>query len=126
MTMTANTWSDVDHSMLKVNHVLQFSAHSVPTPNNALLAVDVVSPSQIQATNFLKYFYVNLKDKAHILNFYKNMAAQSIAYNIFLTLKKDTTTYLGVQPYSVRTDTQSTSLTALCTKFCQIDNIQAS
>ena len=70
LIMTADTWPDVDYSMLKVNHALRDAAHSVPTSNNALLMADVVAPSQIQGTNFFKYAHVNPKDKTQILNFY--------------------------------------------------------
>ena len=55
MVMTADTWSDADHSILKIKYSLRVAAHLVPTTNNTILTANVVDPSQIQATNFIKY-----------------------------------------------------------------------
>ena len=123
MAMTDNTWADVDLGLLKMKHELREASKTSQSSTTNILTPDMVSPAQINATNFLKYVHVSLKDKNQILNFYKNLVTQSKAYNIFITPESDITKSLGAQPLHMSDESRDATSTALYTKFCQIGTI---
>ena len=123
MAMTDITWADVDLGLLKMKHELREASKTSQSSTTNILTPDMVSPAQINATNFLKYVHVSLKDKNQILNFYKNLVTQSKAYNIFITPESDITKSLGAQPLHMSDESRDATSTALYTKFCQIGTI---
>ena len=64
MAITAETWSDVDLGLLKMKHELREAAKTASSTTTNLLTPDMVVPAQINATNFLKYVHISLKDKS--------------------------------------------------------------
>ena len=85
MAMAVDTWADVDQSMLKMKSTLRAAAQSVPSSTTGIFTPQIIAPSHILATSFLKYVHVILKDKSQILNFYKNLVTQYNDYNVSLT-----------------------------------------
>ena len=121
--MMAETWADVDLDLLKMKHELREAAKTDPSTTTNLLTSDMVTPAQINTTNFLKYVHVSLKDKSQFLNFYKNLVTHSKAYNVFNTLESDITKSLGAQPLNMCDTRRAATSMALYTKFCQTGTI---
>ena len=122
IAMTADDWAAVDTEMLRLNHSLRTALLASPVPSITTTA-DTVTPAQIQATNFLKYVHVSLKDKFQILNFYSNLVTQSEAHNVYLTPSEEITALLGAEPHGMSTESRNATVTVLYTKICQKDTI---
>ena len=125
IAMDADDWAAVDTDMLRLNHSLRTALLASPVPTITTTA-DTVMPAQIQATNFLKYVHVTLKNKHQILNFYSNLVTQSEAHNVFLTPSDKITALLGAEPQAMKSDSRNATATVLYTKFCQTDTIDPS
>ena len=65
MTMMCNIWETVDRNMLCVNHTI---AKTVTTTTKLSVTASTVTPSQIEATYFLKHISVSLVNKNQIKN----------------------------------------------------------
>ena len=62
MTMTSGTWEPFGVSMLRINQALASTSIDVTQPT---LINNIVKPSQIETTPFLKYVHLTLLDKRH-------------------------------------------------------------
>ena len=81
--------------MLRLNHALSKTAIATVKPS---VTASTVTPSQIKATSFLKYFSVSLIDKIQILNLYQNLATQATSYNVFIRPRFEITVQKWVIP----------------------------
>ena len=115
MAMTCDSWDLVDVTVLRINHTLTKS--TLTTKSSPTVTADTVTASQIEATNFLKYCNVSLRDKSQILNFYDNLVTQATGYNIFLRPSMEITPLNGVIPDYLSSDCESMTATALYSKL---------
>ena len=121
MAMTCDSWDLVDVTVLRINHTLTKS--TLTTKSSPTVTADTVTASQIEATNFLKYCNVSLRDKSQILNFYDNLVTQATGYNIFLRPSIEITPLDGVVPDFISYDCERMTATALYSKLSQNDTI---
>ena len=123
MAMTAASWDMVDVSILRMNHDLSQSAIVDVKPS---VTPATVTRSQIESTNFQKYYNIPLTNKNQTANFYDNLLSQASAYNIFIRPSMELTSNDGVIPDLLSQELQDVTATALYTKFCQADVINKS
>ena len=78
-----------------------------------------VTPSQIEATSFLKYVSVNLID--NIQKKYWNLATYITSHKLFMRIYTNITVQKGVIPGGILPDSQRSTTMALYTQFYQTD-----
>ena len=121
MLMMAATWETMDIMTLRLNQVSISTAMSAsPKPS---ITATTVTLSNMETTNFLKYFSVVLTDNSQFLNFYDNLVTQAAGFNIFLRPSNEITRVKGVVLDYMDPDAENATATALYTEFRQIYTI---
>ena len=125
--MNVESWVLVDTDDLGLIHSLSHGAAinipgTTPATSSSINTTEV-TPSNIDASSFLKYINVRLSGKSGVLNFHDNLYVQSKWLNIFLCPSSEITTLLGVVPDYMDPDYVSAMGTALHSKMSQVDTI---